>query len=130
MEEALAIIREAGIDSIRTKSENQSEYMVALIDSWLVPLGCRLGSPREVSTRGSHISITHNEAYRINQAMIHPPEGMPVIIPDFREPDNIRLGIAPLYTSYQEIFDTIGRIRDIISQKSYLDYSNERKGVT
>lgn len=130
MEEALSMIRKAGIDNIRKKSEAQSEYMVSLVERWLVPLGCRLGSPQEVSKRGSHISITHNEAYRINQAMILPPEGMPVIIPDFREPDNIRLGIAPLYTSYQEIFDTIGRIRDIISQKSYLDYSNDRKGVT
>jgi kynureninase len=130
MEEALAIIREAGLDNIRKKSEKQSEYMAALIDRWLLPLGCRLGSPPEASKRGSHISITHKEAFRINQAMIHPPEGMPVIIPDFREPDNIRLGIAPLYTSFREIFDTIGRIKDIIAQKSYLDYSNDRKGVT
>jgi kynureninase len=130
MEGALTMIREAGLDSIREKSEKQSEYMVALINHWLAPLGCRLGSPREVSKRGSHISITHNEAYRINQAMIHPPEGVPVIIPDFREPDNIRLGIAPLYTSFKEIFDTINRIRDIISQKSYLNHSIDRKGVT
>ncbi len=130
MEDALAIIREAGIDNIRDKSEKQSEYMIELIDRWLVPLGCKLGSPQEVNKRGSHISIAHNEAYRINQAMIHPPEGVSIIIPDFREPDNIRLGIAPLYTSFREIFDTISRIRDIISQKSYLDYSKERKDVT
>jgi kynureninase len=130
LEEALAIIREAGIDRIRRKSEHQSEYMVELINRWLVPLGCTLGSPSKIRKRGSHISIRHNEAYRINQAMIHPPERIPVIIPDFREPDNIRLGIAPLYTSFQEIFETISRIRDILSQKSYLDFSNDRKGVT
>jgi kynureninase len=130
LEEALVMIREAGIDRIRRKSENQSEYMVKLIKHWLLTLECKLGSPPEVKERGSHISIRHKHAYRINQAMIHPPEGIPVIIPDFREPDNIRLGIAPLYTSYREIFDTISRIRDILSQKTYLDHSIDRKGVT
>ncbi len=130
LEKALAMIREAGIDKLRKKSESQSEYMISMIEHWLDPLGCRLGSPRDVRKRGSHISITHKEAYRINQAMIHPPEGMPVVIPDFREPDNIRLGIAPLYTSFSEIFDSIIRIRDIISQKTYLDFSNERNDVT
>ena len=54
-----------------------------------------LGTPRDPARRGSHVSLRHPEGYRINRALI---EEMGVI-PDFREPDNIRLGIAPIYTT-------------------------------
>jgi len=52
------------------------------------------------------------------------------VIPDFREPDNIRLGISPLYTSFEDIFKAATQLKEIISQKLYKDYSLDREQVT
>ena len=48
----------------------------------------------------------------------------------FREPDVIRLGIAPLYTKYEEIYHAVSMISDIIQNKWYLNYHSEKDGVT
>lgn len=60
--------------------------------------------------RGSHVSICHPQGYRISQASI---EEMKLIL-DFREPDTIRLGLAPLYTSFIEVWEAVDRIRRVI----------------
>ena len=70
------------------------------------------------------------EAYRICKALIDPEVGGTVVIPDFREPDNIRLGITPLYTTYTEIFMAIREISDIVENKLYLKYSVKKEQVT
>ncbi|MFO7617732.1 MAG: kynureninase [Bacteroidales bacterium] len=129
-EPGIDLLLEAGMDRIRSKSIAQSEYLIALFDEYLAPLGFQLGSPRDPAIRGSHVSIRHPEAFRINQAMIHPPDGARVVIPDFRSPDNIRLGIAPLYTTFKDIYDAIHRIRQIVSEGIYLNMSAERGKVT
>ncbi|MDZ7844229.1 MAG: kynureninase [Anaerolineales bacterium] len=129
---ALDIILEAGIDRIREKSTQQTSYLLFLFQEWLEPLGCQLGSPLDPEQRGSQVSIRHPEAYRICQALINPvpAENQPRVIPDFRTPDNIRLGIAPLYTSYSDIFRALKRMRSIISQKTYTSFPLKRQQVT
>jgi kynureninase len=57
-------------------------------------------------------------------------ENTPKVIPDFRSPDNIRLGITPLYTSYQDIYRALQRLKQIIEQEIYLKYPEERSAVT
>ena len=52
------------------------------------------------------------------------------LIPDFREPDNIRLGIAPLYTRYIDLWETAQRLRRVVEKKSYTKYPSERGAVT
>jgi kynureninase len=52
------------------------------------------------------------------------------LIPDFREPDNIRLGIAPLYISFEEIYEGVKRIRRVVEEKRYLHYPEGRLAVT
>jgi kynureninase len=52
------------------------------------------------------------------------------LIPDFREPDNIRLGLAPLYTTFWEVWEGVERIRRVVEEEHYLHYSNQRKAVT
>jgi kynureninase len=125
LEPALDIMLAAGIDRLRAKSIRQSEYLIYLAEQWLTPLGFTLGSPRQVAQRGSHVSLRHPEAYRINQALIARQ-----VIPDFREPDNIRLGIAPLYNTFGEIYETMSRLRQITEKKIYDQYSTERTMVT
>ena len=122
IEPGLDIILDAGINNLRNKSAAQSEFLVELINEYLIPLGFTLGSPTNPDNRGSHISIQHSEGYRINRAMIEPGNKSKVIIPDFRPPDNIRLGIAPLYNSFIELYESVIRIRDIVNEKEYLNF--------
>jgi kynureninase len=130
IEPALDIILEAGMDKIREKSIRQTEYLLELTDALLMPLGFSIGSPRDSKMRGSHISIRHDEAYRICKAMIDPGTRGYSVIPDFREPDNIRLGITPLYTSFEEIYRAVRLIEEIIKSGIYQAYSVNRDTVT
>ncbi|MDD5466961.1 MAG: kynureninase [Anaerolineales bacterium] len=126
MEASLDLLLEAGMERLRRKSVALSEYLIALADARLAPLGFTLGSPREAERRGSHVSLRHPEGYRINRALI---EAM-AVIPDFREPDNLRLGLAPLYTTFGEVWEGIDRIRQVTEGRRYLHYSPERPLVT
>ncbi len=130
VEPAVDLLLEAGVERLRQKSINQSEYLIYLAEQWLYPLGFELGSPRQSDMRGSHVSLKHKEGYRINRALIESDPPAVRVIPDFREPDNIRLGIAPIYTTYTEIHRAISRLRQIVENKLYLEFSGERLGVT
>ena len=130
MEPAIDILLEAGIDRLRAKGLGQTEYLIFLADEWLVPLGFALGTPRLAEIRGSHVSLRHPEGYRISRALIEsvPPDVQ--VIPDFRVPDNIRLGIAPLYTTFVEIHRAVSRIRTVVEDRIYEKYSVKPLAVT
>ena len=130
IEPAVDIILDAGMERLRKKSLSQTEYLIFLADKWLAPLGFTLGTPREAEIRGSHVSIRHPESYRICRALIESPPPAVKVIPDFRAPDNIRLGITPLYTSFAEIYQAIKRIKVVVEEKIYAEYSSEQRGVT
>jgi len=130
IEPGLDLHLEAGMSKLREKSVQLTEYLIYLFDQWLAPLGFELGSPRDPGVRGSHVSIRHPEAYRINRAMIEAEPPAIKVIPDFRTPDNLRLGIAPIYTTYEEIFVAMRRIKEIVENKEYEQFSNERSLVT
>ncbi|WP_394991334.1 kynureninase [Emticicia sp.] len=130
IEPGLDLLIEAGISNLRQKSILQSNFLVAMIQNCLVPLGFTIASPLNINERGSHISIQHAEGYRINRAMIEPFDGSKSIIPDFRPPNNIRLGIAPLYNTFQELYETVTRIKQIVEEKQFEKYSAEKLNVT
>jgi len=130
IEPALDIHLDAGMDRLRLKSVQQTEYLIYLASEWLLPLGFSIGSPLDSAQRGSHVSLRHIDAYRISRAMIESPAPALRIIPDFRAPDNIRLGVTPLYTTYTDIYRALERVRLILEDKLYADYSDERLGVT
>jgi kynureninase len=126
METSLEPTLTAGMAAIRKKSIDLTEYAIALFDTQLAPLGFTLGSPRDSKWRGSHISLRHPEAYRINRALIEEMN----VIPDFRAPDNIRLGFAPLYTSFADVWEGFERIRTVMEEKRYEKYPKEKLAVT
>lgn len=130
IEPGLDILLAAGMDNLRAKSLLQSTFLLKLIESELIPLGFSIASPKDAVKRGSHISIQHLEGYRINRAMIEPKTNSKVIIPDFRPPNNIRLGIAPLYNSFTELCETVERIKSIVTTKEYENFSPEKLTVT
>jgi kynureninase len=126
LESALAPMLDAGMERIRQKSIALTQYAVFLSDERLVPLGFMLGSPRDPDRRGSHISLRHPEGYRINRALI---EEMGVI-PDFREPDNLRLGFAPLYVAFQDVWEGIDRLSRVVQERRFEKYPRQRLQVT
>lgn len=130
IEPAVDLLLEAGMVRLRSKSVQQTEYLIYLADEWLVPLGFSLGTPRQPQRRGSHVSLRHPEGYRIARAMIEASPPRLRVIPDFRSPDNLRLGVAPLYTSFRDIHRGLQRVRDIVLQREYELYSAERLAVT
>ncbi len=126
MDAALDPLLEAGMEAVRRKSSRMSAYLIALSDAILLPLGFRLGTPRDPQRRGSHVSLRHPEGYRINRALIEEMN----VLPDFREPDNLRLGLAPLYTTFSEIWDAVDRLRQVVIEKRYEKYPQAREKVT
>jgi kynureninase len=97
-EEGIRVSVEAGIEAIRAKGVALTEYAIALHDAWLAPLGFTLGSPREFGRRGSHVSVRRADARELTRALIDAG-----VIPDFRAPDSVRLGLSPLTTSFSDV---------------------------
>ena len=118
IEPAVDLLLEAGIDALRAKSQRQTEYLIDLWEALLAPLGYRLNSPRDPARRGSHVSLGHAEGLRIDLALINEMN----VLPDFRAPDNIRLGIAPLYTSFADIHETVRRLAGVVERRLFEKY--------
>ncbi len=129
IEVGLDIMLEAGVQNLREKSIAQSSFLIELVENLLLPIGFTIASPLNAVERGSHISIQHQEGYRINRAMIEPADGSASIIPDFRPPTNIRLGIAPLYNTFEELFQTVIRIKKIVETKEFERFGLEKLEV-
>jgi kynureninase len=123
---AFEMIDEAGISAIARKAELGTEMMIQLVDEWLVPLGFRLGTPREARKRGGHITIHHPDAKKIALAM----RTVSNVIPDFRMPDGIRIAMAPLPTSFVEVWDGLARTRDLVASGDYRNVNDEGNRVT
>jgi kynureninase len=126
VETGVALTTEAGIEDLRAKSIGLSEFFIEQSYLHLEPLGFELASPRSAEQRGSHISLRHPDGWRIVQAMIEHA----AIIPDFRDPDNLRFGLTPLSTSYTDVHTAIIRIRELMSAGLHLTSSNDRASVT
>jgi kynureninase len=119
-------VRDAGIEAIREKSVSLGSYLVEQYERHLAPLGFGLASPTEPDRRGSHISLRHEKAWPVNVALIE--AGM--VIPDFRAPDTIRLGLSSLYTRFIDIHTAVQRMVRIVDQHIYEDYGDVVPTVT
>lgn len=100
--------------------------MIDLYDQWLAPLGFALGTPREANKRGGHIILKHQDA----KAIAHALRKLKKVIPDYREPASIRLGISPLPTSYTEVFEGFERLMDLVQSGDYKKVSQSESRVT
>lgn len=122
----LDLLLEAGMERVRAKSVQQTEYLIYLWRQFLEPNGVVLKSPRDFAWRGSHIAFGHPEALRISRAL---KEEMNVL-PDFRQPDNLRFAAAPLFNSYYEIYQAVIRLHNVIDRMLYLNYPVSPPAVT
>ncbi|MFJ4017462.1 kynureninase [Microbacterium sp. NPDC090014] len=109
MQGMLDLIEQASVEAIREKSLSLTDFAVRAHDEVLAPLGVRLLSTRDAAQRGSHVTIGHPDFRAVTQRLW--ADG---IIPDFRFPDGIRLGLSPLSTSYVETLTGVLAVRDAL----------------
>lgn len=126
VEPGLDLLLEAGMPALRERSVRLSEYLIGRWQERLEPLGFRLNSPRDPARRGSHVSLGHDDGLRINLALIHEAH----VLPDFRRPDNIRLGIAPLYNTFADLYTAVERLRAVVVDRLYERYDATGLAVT
>ena len=123
---AFEMIEEATIDAISEKAATGTQLMIDLYDAWLADLGYTLLTSRSADERGGHISLGHPDAARICIAL----RQFANVIPDYRTPNSIRLAIAPLPTSYIEVWDGFERIRDLTISRKYEEIKGSDSRVT
>ncbi len=123
---AFSMIEEAGIGAIAHKAAVGTQMMIDLYDAWLADLGYTLLTSRDANERGGHISIGHPHAAQICVAL----RKFVNVIPDYRTPNAIRLAIAPLPTSYVEIWDGFQRLRDLTISRKYEEIKGSDSRVT
>jgi kynureninase len=109
IQDMLTLIERAGIAAIRAKSVALTEFAIQISDRILDPLGVHIGSPRDPARRGSHITLEHPE-FRVATARLW-ERG---VIPDFRPPDGLRIGLSPLSTSFAEVHQGLLAVREVL----------------
>jgi kynureninase len=125
VEEGARLLGEAGMQRLREKGIALTSYLVALADEWLAPLGFTLASPRDPARRGSHVSLRHEDAWQLSQALIRAN-----VIGDYRTPDRLRLGPVPIVTRFADVWDALDRLRKIAADRSYEDIPAGQARVT
>ena len=120
------LVEEAGIAAIRAKAAALTSYAVELFDEWLAPVGFSLGTPRDPSRRGAHVSVRHADGWQLCRALIERAN----VVPDFRGPDSIRLGFPPLSTSFAEVREGIARLRELVETGAYREVAATPRRVT
>lgn len=109
---SVQMIERAGVDALWAKSQRLTTMLVGLVADDLLPLGARLASPADPTRRGAHVAVCHPDAWAWCRALID----QRLVVPDFRGPDRIRLGPAPLYTRYVDCFDAVKAMSEVYNR--------------
>jgi kynureninase len=112
IQDMLALIEQVGLEAIRAKSVALTEFAIQVSDRMLDPLGVRVGSPRDPARRGSHVTLEHPD-FRGAIAQLWELG----VIPDFRPPDGLRIGLSPLSTSFAEVYRGLIAVREVLWQQ-------------
>ncbi|PBB06533.1 MULTISPECIES: kynureninase [Salimicrobium] len=118
---SLEMFEEAGMEALRGRSLKLTGYLMEQIDSRLSSWDFVIANPREESRRGGHVYLEHPEAARIAKAL--KAEG---VIPDFRKPNGIRLAPTALYNTFEDCFQTVTKLKEIMEEEKYKAFKNER----
>ncbi|MDT9591791.1 aminotransferase class V-fold PLP-dependent enzyme [Nocardioides zeae] len=103
----VALLDEVGVAAVREKSVGLTGYAVELADDLLAPLGVELATPRDPARRGGHVTLRHPAMREVVAALWRRD-----VLPDYRDPDGLRVGLAPLSTSYAEVRAGLVAVRD------------------
>jgi len=106
----VSLLERAGMAAVRAKSVALCELLIELAERDCGPFGLTLASPREAARRGSQVCFRHPDAYPVMQALI--ARG---VIGDFRAPDILRFGLAPLVLRFAEVWDAVATLADLLA---------------
>lgn len=112
LDAALEVFDDVDLDVVREKSVSLTETFIQLVDQSELPLD--VVSPRDASVRGSQVCLRHPDGYAIVQALID--RG---VIGDFRSPDVLRFGFAPLYISHVDVFEAVRVLGEVMESGAY-----------
>jgi kynureninase len=104
------LVDEVGIEAVREKSVGLTEHAIALSDEHLAPLGVTVASPRDPERRGGHVTLVHPTMREVVAKLWERD-----VIPDYRDPGGLRVGLSPLSTSYDEVDRGIDEIRSLLT---------------
>ncbi|HVE89946.1 MAG TPA: kynureninase [Burkholderiaceae bacterium] len=104
----------AGIDALRAKSIALTQLFIELVEQHCADQGLSLASPRDAEQRGSQVCFSHAHAYAVMQALIK--RG---VIGDFRAPDILRFGFAPLYVGYVDVWDAMQALHHVLAEHEW-----------
>lgn len=110
IQDMVSLIEQAGMPAVRAKSVALTEYVIQVADEALAPLGVTIASPRDPAVRGAHVTLDHP---RMQEAVAE--LWRRGIIPDFRPPQGLRVGLSPLSTSFSEVATALGQLRQILA---------------
>ena len=126
VEEGVRLTAQAGVAAIRAKSCSLTALIVAFAEERLAPLGFSVGSPLAPERRGAHVALRHEQGWPICRALIERAG----VVPDFRAPDVIRLGVAPLYTTHAEVLEALERLAALVEAGEHERVDARRSRVT
>ena len=129
IEPGIDIFEHAGIHNIQNKSNLLFILFIQLFQFYLKKREFDIATPLKAEERGSHIALTHNEAYRINLSLINPRIDRKTIVTDHRPPNIIRIALTPLYLSFSELYETVMRLVEIVDSKEFENHSPTKTGV-
>jgi kynureninase len=109
MQDTLAMMEAAGIDAIRAKSVALTEFAVRMSDALLAPLGVEVASPRDPTRRGGHVTLAHPSMREVTARLWAED-----VIPDYRDPGGLRIGLSPLSTSFAETHAGLVAVADAV----------------
>lgn len=118
---ALEMFKEAGMENIRSKSLELTDFMMDMIEDVLAEHDIEIVTPRAHAHRGGHILIGHEKAAGINTAL--KARG---VIPDFRAPGFVRIAPVALYNSFEDVYHTVMILKEIMDDKIYDQFDNKR----
>ena len=122
--EGVRLIAEIGVERLAAKSRSLSQFLRAAVAEIAPHLPCV--SPEDPVPRGSHLSFRHPKAYAIAQALI--ARG---VIPDFRDPDILRLGLAPAYLRFEDCWHAAQTLGMVLANEEWQNPEfGERAAVT
>ena len=104
------LVAEAGIVAVRDKSIGLTDHAIEVADELLVPAGVTVASPRDAGRRGGHVTLNHPLMREVTAALWERD-----VIPDYRDPHGLRIGLSPLSTSYAEVRAGLESVREVLA---------------
>jgi kynureninase len=126
LEVGVDLMLQAPVAELRAKSVRLADLFLTLVAQECADDGFAPLTPANASQRGSQVSFAHPDGYAIMQALIE--RG---VIGDFRAPDALRFGLAPLYVRYVDVWDAVAVLHDVMRIGSWRDLRFQtRRSVT